>query len=339
MTLKASWGGAVLALIPAIAALAPAGEPATGRPPQAAAAEPAKPPARPSAKGRFLYANDDDWDWPSPKGRQTTRLHVYGVMDWSALDWIEEGLPEVRGLVVGTLPVDYLGTDKIDVARGRENQTTYACAEPRPGLLAKKLAAGAEGNYNVLLMMRNLCTEPAPDFTPADLEALAAFVQRGGRAIVMDDWGIYRAVLERMLAGGALPEAAKPPGLPDGLRQKAGELVKRLGDDDWATREQATRELTALGRDILPFIAGLKSDDAEVAFRLERVVAELAGDRSDTDPAAKSLTNEELDALLPRARTAGASAEMRNLERGDAATKEGRALLMEFPQAAAPKSP
>src|SRR4051812_716488 len=64
-----------------------------------------KEPARLSAEGRFLYADDDDWDWVSPLGTKTpSRLSEYGAMPWSALDWMEEGLDEVRGVVIGTLP-------------------------------------------------------------------------------------------------------------------------------------------------------------------------------------------------------------------------------------------
>ena len=55
--------------------------------------------------GRFLFAGDDDWDWASPLGaRKRSKLVRYGAMAWSALDWAEEGLEEVRGVLVGVPP-------------------------------------------------------------------------------------------------------------------------------------------------------------------------------------------------------------------------------------------
>src|SRR5262245_1347002 len=74
-----------------------------------------------SKEGRLLYANDDDWDWATPQGgKEFARLSVYGRMPWSALDWMEEGLPEVRGMLVGVPPLigDYLTMADLNRIRG-----------------------------------------------------------------------------------------------------------------------------------------------------------------------------------------------------------------------------
>src|SRR5437867_3052291 len=74
-----------------------------------------------SDEGRLIYANDDDWDWASPDGaNEPCKLSVYGRMEWSALDWMEEGLPEVRGVLIGTPPAvgDYLSMADLNKIRG-----------------------------------------------------------------------------------------------------------------------------------------------------------------------------------------------------------------------------
>ena len=50
-----------------------------------------QPAAARASEGRLLYANDDDWDWVSPKSIEADRrskLSNYGLMEWSALDTI-----------------------------------------------------------------------------------------------------------------------------------------------------------------------------------------------------------------------------------------------------------
>jgi len=54
----------------------------------------------------------------------------------------------------------------------------------------------------------------------------------------------------------------------------ARRLVRELGDDDWHTREAASKELATLGMAALPRVeAALESDDVEVKKRAESVVA------------------------------------------------------------------
>ena len=330
----------ILGLVLGSAAGSPpaAGDPATAPAAAAAAAQaPAEPPVRLSARGRFLYANDDDWDWASPAGKQTSQLHTYGVMDWSALDWIEEGLAEVRGLAVGTLCDEYLG-GSLDAARGRQGKSTYRVVAHRAGVFAERLAPGGKDGPNVVLVMRNRCDDFTPEFSAGDLEALAGFVERGGRLIALDDWGVYKPVLERLLAGKPAGEV-KPPAPPDkSLADKVAAIVRRLGDDSWEVREQASRDLVALGVEILPILEKTSSNDAEVKGRIEAAIAALAKGRPGQGDAGASLTNEQMDRLLPRAVKAWPAAKMRNIKR-NGQQEPGRALLVEPPGDEKPAKP
>jgi formylglycine-generating enzyme required for sulfatase activity len=59
--------------------------------------------------------------------------------------------------------------------------------------------------------------------------------------------------------------------LTEEQRRRVAELIPRLGNDEYAVREKATRELIALGKDILPILEGIKSDIPEIQGRLESV--------------------------------------------------------------------
>jgi formylglycine-generating enzyme required for sulfatase activity len=63
--------------------------------------------------------------------------------------------------------------------------------------------------------------------------------------------------------------------LTDEQRRRVAELMPRLGNDEYAVREKATRELIALGKDILPILEGIKSDNPEIQGRLESVRSTL----------------------------------------------------------------
>lgn len=297
--------------------------------PTAASAGEAAAPARLSASGRFLYANDDDWDWASPKGRQTSRLSEYGAMDWSAMDWIEEGLTEVRVLAVGSLCTSHLAPGgTLDAARGRQGAHPAAeCAPFSPGLLADRLRPEAPEGPNVVLMMRDGCNDPAPCLSDMDLEALVAFTARGGRVIVLDDWGALRAVLGRMLAGR--PAAASAP-VPESLRRRVLEILPRLGADDYAAREQASKDLVALGLEALPAIRQAQSADPEICLRIELAVETLTVRGAAEAVSGSSPANGDFDGFLKRARESCPAAEVRALKR-NATQEPGCALLMSFP--------
>jgi hypothetical protein len=60
----------------------------------------------------------------------------------------------------------------------------------------------------------------------------------------------------------------------DAVRRQAARLLAQLGDPSFQTREQATRELAALGPAARPVLeSGLKHPDAEVRNRCQRVLA------------------------------------------------------------------
>jgi formylglycine-generating enzyme required for sulfatase activity len=68
-------------------------------------------------------------------------------------------------------------------------------------------------------------------------------------------------------------ERHKPQPLNDDLRRRVTELIDRLGSDEFTARDQATRDLIALGREILPLLEKVRTDDAEVRSRLAVVKA------------------------------------------------------------------
>jgi hypothetical protein len=69
-----------------------------------------------------------------------------------------------------------------------------------------------------------------------------------------------------------------PPAPGEELKAKIAKLVKELGADDWAVRENASKEIVAVGK---PALAALKeaanSKDAEVAQRAKDALAQIEG--------------------------------------------------------------
>jgi formylglycine-generating enzyme required for sulfatase activity len=62
-----------------------------------------------------------------------------------------------------------------------------------------------------------------------------------------------------------LPKISDPT---DEQRRKTAELIPSLSSDEYAVREKATRDLIALGSDVLPLLDKVKTNDAEVQSRL-----------------------------------------------------------------------
>src|SRR5262245_39828550 len=60
--------------------------------------------------------------------------------------------------------------------------------------------------------------------------------------------------------------------------ERIARLVKQLGDDAFAKREAASRELNAIGKPALPALrkAAASSDDPEIRRRAEKIVADVA---------------------------------------------------------------
>ncbi|MCK6474595.1 MAG: hypothetical protein L6R28_22990 [Planctomycetes bacterium] len=80
-------------------------------------------------------------------------------------------------------------------------------------------------------------------------------------------------------------EEPKPEAKAADAEQKAAELLKKLADDDFGTREQAEKDLIALGAPAYPIVkqAVEKTDDAEVRTRGKRVLETVALD-AENDP-------------------------------------------------------
>src|SRR5207249_1159197 len=72
----------------------------------------------------------------------------------------------------------------------------------------------------------------------------------------------------------ALLLAAAPPAGPSST--EVARLIGRLGDDDFAVREAATKRLMRAGEPALPaLLEALASDDTEVRHRARRIVAAI----------------------------------------------------------------
>ncbi|MFT5470190.1 MAG: hypothetical protein ACI8UO_005314 [Verrucomicrobiales bacterium] len=66
------------------------------------------------------------------------------------------------------------------------------------------------------------------------------------------------------------------PRITDEARKQIGQRIRKLGDNDWSTREQATEELAEFGFLAKPqLLESLQSNDAEVRRRVELLLARL----------------------------------------------------------------
>jgi formylglycine-generating enzyme required for sulfatase activity len=59
--------------------------------------------------------------------------------------------------------------------------------------------------------------------------------------------------------------------LTEEQRCRVAELVPRLGNDEYAVRDKAMRELIAMGKGVLPVLDGIKADNLEIQDRLAAV--------------------------------------------------------------------
>jgi hypothetical protein len=76
-------------------------------------------------------------------------------------------------------------------------------------------------------------------------------------------------------SGGPATAPATRPALTSAQEQAAGDLMKQLGDDDYTTRENATKKLIALGEAIQPLAKAKlqeKNLDPEIVHRLGLVI-------------------------------------------------------------------
>lgn len=85
-------------------------------------------------------------------------------------------------------------------------------------------------------------------------------------------------VLPQLISDVASADEPKPAARPADVEAPTTEdLIRRLGDSSYTTREQASRELAGRGSAVLPALrAALGSDDPEVRRRAERLIEQIA---------------------------------------------------------------
>jgi HEAT repeat protein len=116
-----------------------------------------------------------------------------------------------------------------------------------------------------------LAADQAPQVT-ADMEAAS-------RQKARDAWAAWWKAQE----GAALLKEISRRTLADADRAKAQTLIKQLGDDQFQVREQATKELQAMGPAIVPLLRqAAVSSDLEVGSRAQKLLAVL--DKEKTAP-------------------------------------------------------
>jgi hypothetical protein len=305
---------------------------ATSQPKSVDKAAPSKPDPR---RGRFFYANDDDWDWASPLGAaKLSKLSYYGKMKWSALDWIEQGLPRVDAVLVGAAPAigSYLTIDALNELRQQDRgsdagpnaaapaqDSRYHQLKHVPGMFGKLLSGKTRPNL-IILMKDN---GNVPDFTDKDLDALYQYVQTGGRLIVLDDWSGYRKVLERFQK---VDRTGKEVSVKNTLRDRVVRLVEQLSDQKFDRRSEAEARLMTMGRSILPILEKLKTADLEAQVRVDKVRARL-----ETMPASSWLSaNLYVEQLSKAFMSEYADAQIRTFTR-NAQKGPGKALMFTVP--------
>jgi hypothetical protein len=236
----------------------------------------AQPAAPLSTEGRFLYANDDDWDWASPLGSNIpSRLaDTYGKMPWSALDWMEQGLPEVRGMLVGIPPVlgNYLTMADLNKQRGAGPKVAYDHLPHKHNTLSDLLHDKKPPNV-VILMQDNGLAGPPP-ISNQDVTACFEFVARGGRLLVLDDWQYYRVLVSPFLDAKKFPPMKSPPASAQD-KKKALEQIKLLDHEQFVVREKAGLELTKLGGKIVSVLEEFKGATPEQQLRINKLIQQL----------------------------------------------------------------
>jgi hypothetical protein len=238
-------------------------------------AEPAR--LRHSPEGRFLYTGDDDWDWASPRGiKEPCALSKHGPMPWSALDWAEEGLQEVRGVLVGLPPM--VGNDLTleTLATMRGQHTSYSHQVQEEGVITTILAADPAPNLILLTQL----SKDGGKLGDEDIRKLADFVESGGRLLVLDDSVRYGEVMDAII-GVALALAEGEVAPPEGDRldpqfvERVAAVVEKLGSPDFRTREDASAELFELGELAVELAAKMPSEDPEITARITQLQKKL----------------------------------------------------------------
>ena len=230
-----------------------------------------------SAPGRLLYAADDDWDWASPSGaKELSGLSRYGKMSWSGLDWVEEGLEEVRGVLFGSPPSDLADPELKGLSEMRGERVSYEVQAPSDGGIEKLLQQ--KPRPNVIILAQNKGADVV-DLADEDAASLLKFVEAGGRLLVLDDWRRYVALLDSAV-GSALENSPK---LEEPARDEAAKLdpvrvkalVAKLADDQFAVREMAKAELVKMGPGIFDHIDAEKIGEPDLRAHINQIRAAL----------------------------------------------------------------
>lgn len=228
--------------------------------------------------GRLLYAADDDWDWASPEGAgERSGLSRYGKMSWSGLDWLEEGLDEVRGVLFGSAPPSLADLELKGLSELRGEHAHYEVHPPKDGAIAELLQR--EQPPNLIILMQNKGADVV-DLAAEDATSLVRFVEAGGRLLVLDDWQRYVALFNT-----AIESALKhsPRAVEDPAAEKVAELdpdrvkalVAQLAADDFAVRAVAKAELIEMGPGIFKLIDMKKERALDQQAHLTQIRAAL----------------------------------------------------------------
>jgi len=93
-------------------------------------------------------------------------------------------------------------------------------------------------------------------------------------AVWRQDLSMKMMICTLLLVTGLAARAGEAPAetATAGLKEKGLELIKQLGSDDFAVREDADKKIVALGEPAVEIIKSLpKSEVAEVALRLHKI--------------------------------------------------------------------
>lgn len=285
--------------------------------------------ARLSDEGRFLYANDDDWDWASPLGAaKPCRLSEYGKMDWSALDWMEDGLEEVRGVLIGTPPAlgGYLTMDDLNKIRTFGMiKRSYKQVKHDPNVIRDLLKQ--KDPPNVIIVMQDIGMDGRPPVTDEDVAAALEFVRRGGRLIILDDWEFYPGYVAPFLSAANFQRAKpKPEPVDADLKVKVLEHVTLLDSAQFKVREQAVADLIKMGKVIVPMLRQHEPESEEQRARIEQILKKL-----DPRPAPAAATSANVGDMFNRAKAIHAQCELRRIIR-NGNHEAGDALCVIVPQ-------
>jgi hypothetical protein len=126
------------------------------------------------------------------------------------------------------------------------------------------------------------------------------FIRRLAASVLLAILGAYAAEAGADKGGPQeVPDRPTDPAAARELEQKIEGILVRLGDDEWRTREAASKELAALGRPAAPLLGRhINHRDPEVAYRVRAAMVQIARE-------AKGAPGEAVEGLVLSAVQAG----------------------------------